>query len=174
MIKKVAISLVCIFFLVSCEDRYETINTCIALPNQNTHQADTIINDSVSGHYFSRLTQAASGGLQCAYILPSEYKTNELEIVFSGRIRTNYVMTNANICVSTVDEDGKIISWNGQSLRYYTTDINKWVPFKDSIHLKPESWNKPFHSINTFAFLGESAKESADFDSLQVQVKIKR
>jgi len=174
MIKKATISLVCLIFLVSCDDRYDTINTCVALPSPSTHQADTIIKDSISGYYFSRLTQAASVGLQCTYILPNDYRTDELEIVFSGRIRTNYVMTNANICVSTVDVDGKIISWNGQLLRYYTTDINKWVPFKDSIHLKPESWNKPFHYINTFAFLGESAEENADFDSLHVQVKVKR
>lgn len=170
-------AVICFFFLIlmcSCEDRYDTINTCIALPDKEAHHDDTIMKDSIKGFYFSRLTEASSRGLQCNYTVPPELKNSELEIVFSGKIRTNFAVTNAFINVAAMSEDGAMASWNGLVLRYFITDINKWCPFKDSVHLKPESWHKPFHTIQTFSYRAGSTTEVVDVDSLTVVVKVKR
>ncbi len=171
MLKKKIIGILALILFFSCEDKYELIDSKTIVSDSKKINGDTILYDSSGSFYYSRINKANSQGLLSQFILPDEFKTAQLEIVFSGRVKTNYAQSNAYINVAPFDQYGVMLGWNGICLRYYFTEINKWCYFKDSIHLKYESWNQPFHLINTFSYLGNSTNEKFDLDCLHVQIK---
>ena len=174
MQKKAIIGTLALILFFSCEDKYELIDSKTTVPDPKKINGDTILYDSSGSFYYSRITKINTQGLLSQFTLPDEFKTKDLEVVFNGRIRTNYAQSNTYINIVPYDRNGVMLGWNGVSLRYYFTEINKWCYFKDSIHLKFESWNQPFHLINTFSYLGNSTKEKFDLDCLHVQIKVRK
>lgn len=160
-------------FLISCDDRYTTIDSIAFKLNENTYKSDTIIKDTVDGKLFSRLYKPESYGVMYQHYLKKEVIEKEMKVVFSGKIRTNYAFSNAAINVSVGSKAGNPLGWSGKSLRYHFTDINTWCPFKDSVKLKHESWQEPYYVINVFSFLGNSMNEKFDLKDLNIQIKLK-
>ncbi len=156
---------------VSCDKTYETIYQCAAVPEKTERGEDTLMKDSSANFNFSRLRKPNSGGISCHYLFEPGKPQSEYYVVFHGRIRTNYAQSNAFINLSSIDVDGNIINWNSSSLKYFVTDTDQWCWFKDSILIKYESWNKPYKMVNVFPFLGPSASENFDVDTLFVELK---
>lgn len=172
----------CLFYLISvavilifnsCDDKYVVVSTTLNLPKNSKPIDDSLLTDSNNATIYSRLSVPGSYGITSKYIIPKELKGKELEVVFEGKARTNYMHSNAYVNVTAYAPNGQNIIWNGVSLKYYFTEVNKWCYFKDSVHIKPESWEPEYHNINAFAFLGTSNNEKFDIDSFKVTIKAK-
>ncbi len=172
MTKNYLIAIIVLFFFTSCDKEYNIVFTGSVLPDKKVIIADTILQDSITKKLFSRLTKPNSQGLTSQFILPEENIGKEVEIVFSGRARTNYAHSNAYINVATFSENKQFLSWNSLFLRYYFKDINTWCDFKDSIHFKLATGENPARIIHTFSYLGISTKENFDVDGLTVKIKV--
>ncbi len=157
--------------ITSCNEKYEMVANKLIISDSNNIQTAELKTDSIIGYKFSRLTQQNSHGLFFLHGLDSLNPKAEYEVVFKGRARTNYAHSNAYINVCAYDDKGTVLSWNGLSLRYHFTEVNEWCRFKDSVHLKNESWDPLYSKIQVFAFLGNSDKEIYDVDSLEVFIK---
>ncbi len=168
------ISIVVPLIFNSCDDKYEIVNSVLNLPDSTRTIDDLVYTDSISKSLFSRLSKPGTYGITSKYIIPKELKGKELEVVFEGKGRTNYMHSNDYVNVTAYAPNGQNIIWNGISLKYYFTEINKWCYFKDSVHIKPESWEPEYYNINAFAFLGSSANEQFDIDSFKVTIKAKQ
>lgn len=157
----------------SCDDKFVIAKSGTVLPDEKLERDDTVLTDSIQKFKFSRLYMPTAHGLIYSYQVPTELSKRDFYIVFDGFARTNSPHSFAYINVNADSEGGVNLSWNGLSLRYYFTDLNKWCYFKDSVYIKHEAWYEPFYKINTYAFTGNSQGENFDIKNLNVQIKIR-
>lgn len=171
--KRIGILLSVFFLISSCEDGYHTVDPATLSATGPKHFSDTLIKDSISGTSFYRLYRNAGFGTVFSFRLPDSIKSKFINIVYSGKARTNYGHSAAAICARTSDKDGKLLTWYSGNLRYHFTDVNTWCPFKDSMFIKLQGWMDPYYSLDVFSFLNGPTNEVLDLDSFQVQFKIK-
>jgi hypothetical protein len=172
MKKPVILSFLCLL-LASCEDRYAVIQTLAITPEALPGRADTVMTDAAGNFRFSRIKTRATGGLNAGWTLPEERRNKELCVVVTGRARSNYAHSNADIVLAASSPTNKLTVWRAVHLRYFNVDENHWFPFRDSFLLKATAENEVYSSMNIFAFLGDSEKETFDMDTLKVIIKEK-
>lgn len=173
IVKKIVAAGILIFFLYSCDDKYNTIQTFKVTANNRSATADTVMKDGSGNFYFSRLRTPGTAGLIATYTLSTEHQNKGIYALVSGRIRTNYAHSNASIAFAAYDDKNEVLVWRAVFLRYYFTDIDQWCAFKDSIYFPANTKGKYYKSISALAFLGNSMKENFDIDTLKVEIKEK-
>ncbi|MES2680401.1 MAG: hypothetical protein V4635_10970 [Bacteroidota bacterium] len=158
---------------ISCSDRYKTVQEQFVEVNRSDLKDDTLIKDSGSAFYFSRLSKPNSFGRLYVYKYPEDQIGKEHYVVFSGKTRTNYAESNSTISLAVHDKKGEQLCWKSIFLRRHFTDINKWVYFKDSIRIDPKYIGKKSATVSCMLYLARSTNENFDFDTLHVTVKEK-
>lgn len=156
-----------------CEDTYKPIyqaTTTAQAPNLFDSQ---LLTDSLTSHSFARLSKPNSFGIRINCDLKPETKSSSYCVVFSGRARTNYVASNALINVVSTNAKNEILEWNAISIKYHFVELNEWNYFKDSTFIKGGNDNSETKAISVFAFLGNSAAENYDIDTLNVLIRAK-
>ncbi len=171
--KKILFLLPIIFFIISCEDKFSIVESKTFPAQQIAHQNDTVINDTITHSFFSRLHNRGAFGMIYTYFPPDNIRDKPMEIVFSGNARTNYAYSNAFVNVTMGSKKGVQLGWTGRNLRYFFTDINTWCKFRDSVTFKREDWHDPYYRIDVFSYLPNPTQENFDIDTLFVKIKVK-
>ena len=157
----------------ACSDKYKTVHEQFIEVNKSDLRNDTLIRETVSNSYFSRLNKPGSFGRMCVYQLSKEQEGKEFWVVFSGKTRSNYAQSNATITVTGRNKNHEQIYWLSLFLKGTYSEQNKWCYFKDSIHIEPAFFGKKYNSITCVAFLPTSTAENFDIDTLHVTIKVK-
>ena len=162
-----------ILILCSCEDQFKTFEAqSITAANNKPGTADTVMTDSTGNFKFSRLRIPASSGLTASFKINGEHRKKALWMVCNGRVRSNFVHSNATITMAAVSPENEVVVWRAVFLKYYIVDVNRWCHFRDSLYLGPTANNKPYGTISVFAFLGGDSKgENFDMDTLHVELR---
>jgi len=160
-------------FFVSCADRYETIHEQSILIDKKNLRDDTLIKDSISQHYFSRIKRKGSYGRMLNFQLAKDQVGKEFYVVFEGRIRTNYPQSNSTISVATNDRSGNQIDWLVAFLKPFYSTVNEWCYFKDSVRIEHNKKGSKLTAISCFAYIPVGTDELFDMDSLRVAIKQK-
>lgn len=161
-----------LFLLTSCEAPFLPVATYTAIPGKtNLPSSDTVMTDSISGIKFSRLTKVGVGGIAVKHEFKQEQQNKPTWVVFSGRLRSNYVHSNSSITISGSDPTGQNILWKAVFLKYHLVELNRWMPFRDSVLIPPSYDNKLFQTIYVFTYMGGKPGENFDLDTLRVLIK---
>lgn len=171
ILKRIAAFYILIFFVSGCNDTYQTIQNYTITPANKPPAGDSIVKDSASNFYFSRIKLKNTGGLCAKFILEPQHKNKRLCMVVSGKIRSNYPYSNATVTFAASDDKGEVLIWRAIFLKYYFVDRNTWCPFRDSIFVEPSTKGKYYRDIIAFAYLGPSEKENFDIDTLKLEVR---
>lgn len=158
---------------VCCSDKFKTVHEQYLFVDKSDLKDDTLIADSVTKAFFSRLSRPSSFGRTLVYKLSKEQEGKEFYIVFYGKIRTNFAQSNATITVVEHTNKSEQICWLSLFLRRHFTDQNKWCYFKDSIRIEPSYMGKLGSSITCVAFLAGTQNEKFDLDTLHIAIKEK-
>jgi hypothetical protein len=171
-LKGIFFSLSFLFLFTACREKFSTINECIVAAKDEASTVDTLIIDSAGKFPFSRLNKINNGGLACSFVLEPKYQNKKICVLFSGRCRSNFVQSGATISLSAnAEKDNELLSWRAAHLKVHMTDIDQWCSFKDSIVLPPNFNGKVYKTVSVFAFLGGTAGENFDIDTLKVIYK---
>ncbi len=171
---RIVIFLALFFSIVSCEDKFSTVHSRSLPAQASIRRNDTIIKDSITNLFFTRLSNKGSFGMMYTYYPPDDVRDKLIEVVFSGKARTSYPHSNASIVVTVGSKKDVQQGWTGRNIRYVFTDINTWCEFKDSVVIQREAWQDPYYRIDVFAYLPGPTAENFDLDTLHVKIKVKQ
>lgn len=169
---KISSLLVGLLLFAACDNSYETLISKVVIPDQNHVLGDTLINDSLSGHVFSRLYRHSTAGLQFQYDIPTEHQQKKMLVIAGGKIRSNYAMSNSGFAVSVYDNHSKQLVWTILPLKIAYLGINKWVYARDSVLIRANYYNAIPAHVSVNSYLGESKQENFDLDSMFVIIKM--
>ena len=169
------IFLCCFLFVivVCCTDRYKTVHEHYVMINTSDLKNDSLIFDSLSKSYYSRLNKPASFGRTFSYKLSKAQEGKKFYLVFYGKTRSNYAQSNATITIIGHTSQNEQICWLSIFLRRHYTDQNKWCYFRDSIRIEPTYLGKTISTITCVPYLAGSNTEEFDLDTLLVTIKEK-
>jgi hypothetical protein len=156
----------------SCKQDAETINQKLILAKDlGVHQMDTVIYDSISKSYFSRIQRPNAEGMAYNYTIPKPYLEKELYIIYRGKVRSNFAFSQGALAFVAYDEWGQQLCWWGITLRPHLQYQNEWNAFSDSIHIPALIDKKKYVGVKAYPFLGTSPGENLDIDSFLVTLK---
>ncbi len=163
--------IVCLL-LSSCRKKYEIAESRILTVDNVKRVDDAVLEDSLGHFQFSRLSRPGTFGMMADFELPEKNQDCDGYVIVSGRVRSNYVQSEAFLVVVT-HKDQEQLSWQTLPVRLYTTHLNAWCPFKDSIFLPAKMGGKAYNKITVAAQLANSKDEVFDLDTLYISIKQK-
>lgn len=165
-------TIIFVLLFVSCSSPNEIVDSQLIVAGKpNTSSGDTVIFDSITRTFFSRISKMSTAGLQYVYTVPEINQNKHFYIVFKGRVRTNYAQSNAAIVLMAFDKDKQQLCWMNAPLRPLIVKQNEWNYFQDSIHIPNVMNDVRYTTLNAFTFLGNSTSEKFDVDTFSVTLK---
>lgn len=171
MLHRVLLFLI-LFSLCSCKQDGKVINQKLILAKDSgVHQNDTSVLERQSNSFFSRLNKSESGGLVYTIRIPDPYLEKELYVIFKGKARSNYAVSQGAMVFTAFDEWGQQLCWWAITLRPHLQYQNQWNTFIDSMHIPSLIENRKFTNVKAYTFLGNSPGEVLDIDSFEITLK---
>lgn len=159
-------------YFCSCKQDAETINRQLILPGDSSvHVNDTIVLDSTTHTYFSRIQKPDGAGLTYSFSIPRPYQEKELYVIFKGLARSNFAVSKGVLVFVAFDESWKQLCWWALPIRPHLKYQSAWNPFIDSLHVPSLIENRKYTYVKAHPFLGESPGEKLDIDSFEVIIK---
>lgn len=156
----------------SCKQDAELVHEKMLSPaDSSVQQENLVIRDSANGQVFTRLYKAGTQGMVYHYDLPQELINKHFYIVFKGKMRSNYAQSNGSVVFLAFDKNKSQLCWWSLPVRPHLVLQNQWNVFHDSLHIPGLINDIPYVSVHAFPFLGNSASENFDVDSLHVMLK---
>ncbi len=163
-----------VLVFVSCSSPDDIVDSqTIIAGKPGTSSGDSICIDSLTHTPFSRIRKSNTAGLQYVFNVSEANQNKHYYIVFKGRVRTNYALSNAAIVLMAFDKDKQQLCWMTAPLRPFVVQQNNWNYFLDSIHIPNVMNDVRYTTLNAFAYLGNSNFENMDIDTFKVTLKRK-
>ncbi|HQQ94722.1 MAG TPA: hypothetical protein PLQ93_09220 [Bacteroidia bacterium] len=164
--------LLCMFSLISCRQTSVPVREEFLIPAVSPyHMQDTVIYDSLNHLSFSRLRHASDMGMYWHFEMPEEMQGKDYDLVFEGRVRSNYVQSKGVLVFTAYDMHKAQVCWWTLPLSPHIEKLNEWNAFRDSLRLTGWINGAHYSTIRVFPFLGDSKQEHLDFDTLKITLK---
>jgi len=156
----------------SCKPDAERIHQRLILAKDSgVHQMDTVLLDTITKTYFSRIQKPNAEGMAYTYTIPKPYIEKEVYIIYKGKARSNFAFSQGALAFVAFDEWGQQLCWWGITLRPHLQYQNEWNAFSDSIHIPALIEKRKYAGVKAYPFLGNSPGEKLDIDSFQIILK---
>ena len=132
---------------------------------------DTVMLDSEENIYFSRIRTKAAFGMYYDFSLPDSLQDKHYDIVFEGRVRSNYAQSRGVIVFTALDKNKNQLCWWSLNFTPHLVRQNQWNHYRDSLHIPGLINDVRYTNIRAFPFLGETVSEHLDIDTFKVTLK---
>ncbi len=134
----------------------------------NTAPQQLVIDENNPNNKYIRIDSTLVYGFGLSYVIPDSLKESDLKIIVRGKMRESAGF-NGGIAITMVNLKDSIILWDEFKSVKYMTELNKWVPFKDSTIIYKGYNSLSVKALKIFPFMNKG-KGTFDVDDLTLEI----